>query len=75
VQSRYNPSLIAPRVSAPALFLLAEKDDVTPVKNGLALAQRWGGKVKTVWLPGVGHTGLELREATAASAAGSSTGR
>ena len=62
VQSRYNPSLIAPRVSAPALFLLAEKDDVTPVKNGLALARRWGGSVKTVLLPGVGHTGLEHRE-------------
>ncbi|HET7362036.1 MAG TPA: alpha/beta hydrolase [Burkholderiales bacterium] len=62
VQSRYNPALIAPRVSAPALFVLAEKDDVTPVKNGLALAQRWGGSVKTVLLPGVGHTGLEHRE-------------
>src|SRR5256714_8724136 len=62
VKSRYNPSLIAPLVSAPALFLLAEKDDVTPVKNGLALARRWGGKVKTVLLPGTGHTGLEARE-------------
>jgi len=62
VKSRYNPALIAPLVSAPALFLLAEKDDVTPVKNGLALARRWGGKVKTVLLPGVGHTGLEYRE-------------
>jgi pimeloyl-ACP methyl ester carboxylesterase len=62
VKSRYNPSLIAPLVSAPALFLLAEKDDVTPVKNGLALARRWGGNVKTVLLPGAGHTGLEYRE-------------
>jgi pimeloyl-ACP methyl ester carboxylesterase len=62
VQARYNPSLIAPLVSAPALFLLAEKDDVTPVKNGLALARRWGGKVKTVLLPGVGHTGLEQHD-------------
>jgi pimeloyl-ACP methyl ester carboxylesterase len=62
VQGRYNPSLIAPLVSAPALFLLAEKDDVTPVKNGLALARRWGGKAKTVLLPGVGHTGLESHE-------------
>jgi pimeloyl-ACP methyl ester carboxylesterase len=62
VQNRYNPSLIAPLVSAPALFLLAEKDDVTPVKNGLALARRWGGRVKTVLLPGVGHTGLESHE-------------
>jgi len=62
VKSRYNPSLIAPLVSAPALFLLAEKDDVTPVKNGLALARRWGGTAKTVLLPGLGHSGLEYRE-------------
>src|SRR6267142_5488464 len=62
VQSRYNPALIAPMVSAPALFLLAEKDEVTPVKNGLALAGRWGGLVKTVLLPGAGHRGVENRE-------------
>jgi len=59
MQSRYNPVLMAPMVSAPALFLLAEKDDVTPVKHGLALASRWGGSVKTVLLPGMGHRGLE----------------
>jgi pimeloyl-ACP methyl ester carboxylesterase len=62
VQGRYNPALLAPLVSAPALFLLAEKDEVTPVKNGLALAKRWGGAVKTVLLPGLGHSGLESRE-------------
>ena len=61
VQSRYNPALIAPLVSAPALFLLAEKDEVTPVKHGIALASRWGGIVKTVLLPGLGHRGLEDR--------------
>ena len=61
VQSRYNPALMAPMVSVPALFLLAEKDEVTPVKHGLALASRWGGIVKTVLLPGVGHRGLEDR--------------
>ncbi|MBV9191833.1 MAG: alpha/beta hydrolase [Betaproteobacteria bacterium] len=59
MQSRYNPALMAPMVSAPALFLLAEKDEVTPVKHGLALASRWGGIVKTVLLPGIGHRGLE----------------
>lgn len=62
VQSRYNPALIAPLASAPALFLLAEKDEVTPVKNGLALAKRWGGAVKTVLLAGAGHRGVENRE-------------
>ena len=62
VQGHYNPALMAPMVSAPALFLLAEKDQVTPVKNGLALAQRWGGLAKTVLLRGAGHSGLENRE-------------
>src|SRR3954466_7176089 len=62
VQSHYNPALMAPMVSAPALFLLAEKDEVTPVKHGLALASRWGGIVKTVLLPGAGHSGVEDRE-------------
>src|SRR5437016_5462496 len=62
LQNRYNPALMAPMVSAPALFLLAEKDEVTPVKNGLALARRWGGIVKTVLVSGAGHSGLENRE-------------
>jgi pimeloyl-ACP methyl ester carboxylesterase len=62
LQDRYNPSLIAPSVSVPALFVLAENDDITPVKNGLALARLWGGTTKTVTLRGAGHTGLESRE-------------
>jgi pimeloyl-ACP methyl ester carboxylesterase len=61
MQDRYNPALFAPLISAPALFVLAEKDDVTPVKNGLALARVWGGRSKTVLVPGAGHTGLEER--------------
>lgn len=62
VQGRYNPSLMAPSVSAPALFVLAENDTVTPVKNGLALAKRWGGIAKTVLLAGAGHRGVEARD-------------
>lgn len=62
VQSHYNPALMAPTISAPALFLLAEKDEVTPVKNGLALMKRWGGAAKSVLLPGLGHSGLEKHE-------------
>lgn len=61
MQDRYNPALLAPLVSAPALFVLAEKDEVTPVKNGLALARLWGGLAKTVLVPGAGHSGLEER--------------
>ena len=62
VQGRYNPALMAPSVSAPALFVLAENDTITPVKNGLALAKRWGGLAKTVLLAGAGHRGVEDRD-------------
>src|SRR3954469_22008367 len=62
MQERYNAVLIAPSVSAPALFVLAENDAVTPVKNGLALARRWGGIAKTVLLVGAGHRGVEERD-------------
>ena len=61
LQGRYNPALMAPTVSAPALFVLAENDSVTPVKNGLALAKRWGGFAKTVLLAGAGHRNVEDR--------------
>jgi pimeloyl-ACP methyl ester carboxylesterase len=62
IQERYNPSLLAPSVAVPALFVLAENDGVTPVKNGLALASVWGGKTKTVMLAGAGHSGIEARD-------------
>lgn len=62
LQDHYNTAQFAPLIHAPALFVLAEKDEVTPVKNGLALARRWGGRAKTVLVPGAGHSGIEERE-------------
>ena len=32
------------------------------MKNGLALAKRWGGLAKTVLLAGAGHRGVEARD-------------
>jgi len=46
----------------PALFVLAEHDDVTPVENGAALARVWGGPQRTVKLAGARHYGIERRE-------------
>ena len=34
---------VAPAIKAPALFVLAERDNVTPVEHGAALARAWGG--------------------------------
>ncbi len=62
IGGRYDSAALAPRVFAPALFLLAEKDEVTPAENGLALARQWGGLTTTVLLHGASHFGVERRE-------------
>ena len=61
VGDRFDPAALAPAVSVPALFVLAEKDEITPVENGRALAQKWGGLKELVTLPGATHSGIESR--------------
>jgi pimeloyl-ACP methyl ester carboxylesterase len=91
VGDRFDSAALAPAISVPALFVLAEKDEITPAENGRALAQKWGGLKELVMLPGAGHSGIESREefwgsvgdflkklsapALTASAAGLSRGR
>jgi pimeloyl-ACP methyl ester carboxylesterase len=62
VGERFDPASFAPRISVPALFVLAENDEITPAENGLALAQKWGGLKELVTLRGAGHSGIEARE-------------
>ncbi|MBV8030203.1 MAG: alpha/beta hydrolase, partial [Betaproteobacteria bacterium] len=62
VGGHYDSAALAPRISAPALFVLAEKDEITPAENGRALASRWGGLARTVLLPGATHLGVERRD-------------
>ena len=62
VDGRFDSAALAPAVSAPALFVLAELDDVTPVEHGRALAAAWGGRAQTVLLRGATHTGIEGRD-------------
>jgi pimeloyl-ACP methyl ester carboxylesterase len=45
----------------PALFILAERDDVTPMEHGAALARDWGGPQRTVTLENARHYGIERR--------------
>jgi pimeloyl-ACP methyl ester carboxylesterase len=91
VGDKFDPASLAPAVSVPALFVLAENDEITPVENGRALAQKWGGLKELVTLRGATHSGIESREeywgsvgeflkkisgpAITASAAGLSRGR
>jgi len=61
LNGRYNAAALAPKITVPALFVLAENDDVTPVENGAALARAWGGPQKTLTLAGARHYGIERR--------------
>jgi hypothetical protein len=62
LNGRYEPAALAPKISAPALFVLAEDDDVTPAEHGRALADAWGGPKRVVTLPGTGHRMVEWRQ-------------
>jgi pimeloyl-ACP methyl ester carboxylesterase len=53
---------MAPKINIPALFILAENDNVTPVENGVALARAWGGPQRTMTLAGARHYGIERRD-------------
>jgi len=60
--SHYDAAAIAPAVTVPALFVLAENDNVTPVANGQALARAWGGPHRIVTLAHARHYGIERRD-------------
>jgi hypothetical protein len=62
LNGRYEPAALAPKIHAPALFVLAENDDVTPIEHGRALAAAWGGPKKVVTLPATGHRMVEWRQ-------------
>lgn len=59
VGERYNSIEQAPAIDKPALFLLAENDDVTPVEHGEALARAWGGPKQVRLLRDTGHRRVE----------------
>jgi len=61
LNGRYDAATIASQVDVPALFVLAEDDDVTPIENGAALARAWGGPQRTVTVAGARHYGIERR--------------
>jgi pimeloyl-ACP methyl ester carboxylesterase len=62
INGRYDAVAMAPGIKAPALFVLAEDDYVTPRERGAALARQWGGPRRVVTLAGAGHYGIERRE-------------
>ena len=62
LNGHYDAASIAPEIKVPALFVLAERDDITPVERGAALARAWGGPQRIVTLAGARHYGIERRE-------------
>jgi len=62
LNGHYDSAALAPAVTVPALFVLAENDNVTPVANGEALARAWGGPHRIVTLAGARHYGIERRD-------------
>lgn len=62
LSGRYDAAAMAPSIKVPALFVLAEHDDVTPAERGAALARAWGGPQRTVTLAGARHYGIERRD-------------
>jgi pimeloyl-ACP methyl ester carboxylesterase len=58
----YDSAALAPGIAAPALFVLAQNDEVTPVTHGEALARAWAGPKRVVTLPDTGHRMLEWRQ-------------
>ncbi len=61
LNGRYDAAVLAPKIKIPALFVLAENDDVTPAANGVLLARLWAGPQRTVTLAGARHYGIERR--------------
>ena len=61
LDGRYDSATLAPTIKTPALFVLAEHDDVTPIQNGTALAHAWGGPHRIVTLANARHYGIERR--------------
>lgn len=62
LNGRYDAAAMAPKINIPAIFVLAENDDVTPVGNGAALARAWGGSQRVVTIAGARHYGIERRD-------------
>jgi uncharacterized protein len=50
----------APRIFAPALFLMGEADTLIPMAHSERLAAAWGGAVERVSFEGFGHDDLDV---------------
>jgi pimeloyl-ACP methyl ester carboxylesterase len=59
VGGRYDSAARAPRITRPALFLIATNDQVASPESGERLARAWGGEVRVVRIMGASHYSAE----------------
>jgi hypothetical protein len=55
LRHRFDSFDLAPRITAPLLCLIAERDEVIPAVHGERLFEAWGGAKKKVFLQEAGH--------------------
>jgi uncharacterized protein len=67
MRHRFDSAAHAPRIKAPALFLIGEADTLIAPRSSRALEARWGGPVEEVALPGMGHNDVSMHPRYAAS--------
>jgi uncharacterized protein len=58
LRHRFDAVALAPAITAPALFLMGERDTIIPNANSLNLARHWGGPVETVVIPEASHNDI-----------------
>lgn len=60
LRHRFASVEVAPRAQAPALMLIAERDQIVPASHSLALAGAWAGPKQLKTFEGVGHNDIQL---------------
>lgn len=60
LKHHFDSLSLAPVIQTPALFLIANRDEVIPPKFAARLARAWGGPQRTVLIEGAGHNDIQL---------------
>ena len=58
---RYDALALAPAIRLPALFVIADTDEITPPVHGQTLMRAWGGPKRLHTLQDTGHRRVEWR--------------
>lgn len=60
IRHPFDSLAMAPRVKAPALFLMGDADDLIPMAHSQALADAWGGPAERKVFKGFGHNDVSV---------------